>query len=181
MSERRRVYAATLVLLSLGIACRRARPIADPIPDVPLTQQRAVQRHDFDPGWPFEISAGTLGCSGGAVVFRTSGVTYALNDAARSRFASPDPIRVFQSAAPTNPLGRITQEERMRIFAASSACDRGDGAPQCRQRLRERAGLSDAELKQVDAEGVERRWPPLERERVPLDAVSAAGLRLCDK
>src|SRR5689334_11287135 len=97
--------------VALGCACSRTQTIADPIPDIPLAQQRTVLRRDFEPGWPFDVGIGTLGCSNGAVVFRTGGVTYALNDLARTRFASPDPIRAFQSAAPSTPLGRITQDQ----------------------------------------------------------------------
>jgi hypothetical protein len=179
MSSRFRRLA--LALVALSCACSRTRTIADPVPDIPLAQQRTVQRSDFDPGWPFDVATGTLACAQGAVVFRAAGVTYAVNDAARSRFAPADPIRVFQSVPPSNPLPRIKQNERMQIFAESSSCERGAGGLPCKQRLRERAGLSDAELQQIDAEGVERRWPPLTRAFVSLDRIAAEGGRLCNR
>src|SRR5689334_17688940 len=117
----RRVRQLSLGLVLMCCACSRTHTIADPIPDIPPTQQRTVQRFEFEPGWPFDVAAGTLGCVNGSVVFRAAGVTYALNDTARSRFPSPDPIRVFHSVPPTNPLSRITQDERMQIFAQSAS------------------------------------------------------------
>jgi hypothetical protein len=179
MNKPRRICGSIAGVLLLCSACGRTPPIANPIPGVPLSQQRTVHQYELDGDWPFEVAVGTLGCRTGAVMFRSGTVTYALNDAARSRFASPEAIRMFRSVPPSNPLRGITQNERMRIFADASACDRGPAALQCRQRLRERAGLSDADMKQIDAEGIERRWPPLQREWVPLDAIAAAGQRLC--
>jgi hypothetical protein len=165
----------------LAIGCAKSQTVVDPIPDIPISQQRTVQRHDFEPGWPFQVGTGTLGCRDGAVSFRAGGVTYALNDAARSRFPAAEPIRVFQSAAPSNPLARLKQDERMHIFAELAACDQSGSSLSCKQRLRERAGLSEAELKQIDDEGIERRWPPLKRDYVPLDSVLTAGRNLCNR
>lgn len=123
----------------------------------------------------------TLGCMASAVVFRTAGRSYAVNDAAKSRgLLAIDPIWAFQSEPPTNPLGRITQDERQRIFAASTACDaRQTETAACRERLRSAHNLSDADLKQIDVEGAERLWPPLERRHFSLEPIVEAGLKLC--
>ena len=42
-----------------------------------------------------------------------------------------------------------------------------------------RAQLTEAELEQVTAEGVERRWPPLKPNRQSLDPLLNVGARLC--
>ncbi len=151
--------------------------VADPIAGIAENQQRAVGRNDFPRRWPFTVGTGTLGCVDGALVFRASGVTYALNDAAASRgFASAEPIRLTQHLPPSNPLTRLTQERRTQIFSQSSACA---GSGRCRQRVRDAHALSDAELAQVEAEGQERRWPPLTPNRITLAPVIDAGMKLC--
>jgi hypothetical protein len=166
----------SLALLLAGCSGNASQTIQDPIPDVPLAQQRSVGRSDFRPRWPFTVGVGTLGCTSGAVLFRHGGLTYALNDAAASRgFGSVDPIRVSQSGPPSNPLGRLKQEHRMQIFAAAAVC----GTQSCAQQLRETHGISEAELKQIDVEGRERFWPPLSPRRMTLEPVVEAGLKLC--
>ncbi|HEX5474988.1 MAG TPA: DUF2511 domain-containing protein [Vicinamibacterales bacterium] len=155
--------------------------MTDPIAGIPPARQRAVNRTDFGWQWPFSVGLGTLGCSSGAVVFRAAGVTYALNDAARSRgYAPATPIRVaVPSAAPSHPLARLKQNERMQIFASITTCDHGVGPIVCRQRVRDSHGLSDADVRQVEAEGLERTWPPLVRPLRPLQPVVEAGVLLC--
>ena len=176
-------YARVFCVLALSSACSSggARTIADPIPDIPRNQQRTIDRSELGLSWPLSVGTGTLGCSSGAVVFRAGGVNYALNDAARSRsLAAVDPIWQFQSSGPpSNPLKGVNQDQRMRVFSESAACDRGADASICKQRLRATARLSEADLKQIEAEGVERRWPPLERPRIRIDPLVAAGLKLC--
>ena len=72
--------------------------------------------------WPLSIGGGTLAASR-APWFQTPGVTYALNEAARVRgFTAPDPIQLSQHRPPSNPLGTVKQEVRMRIFADARAC-----------------------------------------------------------
>lgn len=152
--------------------------VADPIAAIPHRQQRASARHEFPRVWPFTVGAGTLGCSSGAVVFRSAGVNYALNEAAEERgLPVPEPIRLTRQVAPSNPLGGLTQDRRVEIFAALAAC----GDARCTQRLRETHRLSEAELKQIEAEGTERRWPPLAPERISLAPVLEAGLKLCEE
>jgi hypothetical protein len=182
------LIAILIVIAGAAPACQRAdAPIRDPIPDIPTSQQRAVARTDFDWKWPFSIGQGTLGCADTAIVFRYDGRTYALNDAARSRgFAIVDPIWRWQaSGMPSDPLRRLSQEDRQRIFAELMTCE-GDGsigvrvqADQCRKRLAGLRGLTEPELTQISVEGHERLWNPLQRKRASLDPLLEAGKQLC--
>jgi hypothetical protein len=121
-----------------------------------------------------------------AVVFRFDGVTYAVNDSAKSRgFPSIEPIRLTQSSRwQRDLLKRLPQDQRKQIFARSTACERdaaGDpiGADQCKQRLRQASALSEPELKQIEVESLERLWPPLQPKRASLEPMIEAGLKLC--
>jgi hypothetical protein len=182
------VLFIAIMTIGASAACQRAdAPIRDPIPDIPLSQQRAVARTDFAWKWPFSIGHGTLGCTESAIVFRNEGRTYALNDAARSRgFALVDPIWRWQSSGlPRDPLTKLSQNDRQAVFAQLMACD-GDGSvdtrPQaslCKGNLARVRGLTEAELRQVSAEGHERLWPPLQRQRASLAPLVEAGQQLC--
>ena len=161
-------------------------PPHEPIPDVPPTQQRVVDRSHLLEEWPFSVRTGSLGCVSGAVVFRTGDVTYALNEAARARgLATPERIRVRAiSGPPKNPLRRVPQDTRMAIFAQTARCETTAGATsthaaQCKQRVRQSHGLSEADLKQIEAEAAERFWPPLGRPLMTLDPLVEMGLKLC--
>jgi hypothetical protein len=177
-----------IAMTGLAAACSTAEaPIRDPIPDIPVSQQRAVARTDFAWRWPFSIGHGTLGCADAAIVFRYEGRTYALNDTARSRgFAIVDPIWRWQaSGMPSDPLRRLSQEQRQRIFTELMACE-GDGsvavqaqADVCKKRLAGLRGLTEPELKQISVEGRERLWDPLKRERASLEPLIEAGRQLC--
>ena len=180
VQERRWRWGVTCgVLIAAACAGRGSeQSVADPIAAIPRDQQRAVSRDDFPRVWPFTVGVGTLGCTSGAVVFRSAGVSYALNEAAGERgFSVADPIRLTWRAAPSNPLGRLKQDRRVEIFAALAAC----GDDRCTQQLRQTHRLSEAELKQIEAEGVERRWPPLAPERISVAPVLDAGLKLCEE
>jgi hypothetical protein len=168
-----------LLLLACGGGSVR---VADPISDIPAAQQRVISRGELADAWPFVQGTGTLGCVSNAVAFRAQGVTYALNDGARARgYVRVDPIIVSRSVAPTNPLRRLRQDQRMQIFAGSEACkSRADGTG-CRAELTRVQHLSDDELAQIEAEGRERSWPPLMAPKMSLDAVLRAGLALCPK
>lgn len=171
-----------LLCLTLSACGGGAAPIGDPIPDIAASHQRRISRHDFADSWPFEPGTGTLGCIGEAVVFRAQGATYALNDTARARgYVSVDSIVVSQSKAPSNPLRRITQDERMRIFQASAGCSSSPDEAACTRRLAQSRGLSTEELAQVEAEGRERSWPPLSPPRRSTAAVLKAGAALCSR
>src|SRR5262249_20339843 len=125
--------AATVALSVLMLACSPAAgTVSDPVGDMPPGQQRTLSRVEIRDDWPFVPGAGTLACQDGAVAFRAGGSTYALNDAARARgYASIEPLRMTQSAPPTNPLRRLRQEERTRIFGELSACRTVADARQC--------------------------------------------------
>jgi hypothetical protein len=191
MSQRARtvhVIVIAIVIAGSSAACQGGdEPIRDPIPDIPVSQQRAVARTDFDWKWPFSIGHGTLGCIDAAIVFRYDGKTYALNDAARSRgFALVDPIwRVQGPGWPRDPLRKLAQDDRQTVFKQLMACE-GDGSVEtrsqaalCKQNLARTRGLSGPELQQINAEGHERLWPPLERERASLAPLLEAGQQLC--
>lgn len=173
-----RFSGIALVLLMLNGACRRTPGTGDSIAGIPETQQRNVSRHEFAFRWPFVAGTGTLGCMSGAVVFRANGVTYALNDAAEAQgFAPLTLARVTVDPGPRHPLARLKQDERTQIFSALEAC--GEHASACRQRLRNRYQLSSEELAQIEAEGVERHWPPLPPEYRSVAPLVQAGLQLC--
>jgi len=181
-----RSYGLMLIVLSSACGGQIPATAADRIGDIPITEQRAIDRGELGFRWPFTVGQGTLGCQSGAVVFRSAGVNYGVNDAAKARgYAAPDPIWRFRSEGPpTSPLGRIRQDERERIFRESSRCDEQPAAPgqaveNCRRNVREKYRLTDDELKQVEAEGRERLWPPLSPKHIDLAPLLEAGMKLC--
>jgi uncharacterized protein DUF2511 len=179
MTSLLRTAAAALSVLL--IACgSSSQPVSDPIAGMPAGQQRTISRVDFQDDWPFVPGVGTLACQDGAVVFRAAGVTYALNERGRAQgYPAVDPLRVTQSAAPSNPLRRLRQEERTQIFAELASCKTAGNAPQCRQRIADRHGLAADEVPQIEVEGNERRWPPLVPQLKSFQKVLDAGLDLC--
>lgn len=182
----RRALAMAWVSVPLAAAaCGPGANLADPIPEIPRAQQRTIDRSELRWQWPFTVGTGTLGCVDGAIVFRSTGTSYALNDLARSRgFASNESIRqIGASGPPSNPLSRLTQADRERIFAESIACERSPaqlvGTEGCKRRLLDVWHVGAEELTQIETEGRERLWPPLQRKPLPLDAVLSAGSKLC--
>ena len=164
--------------------CTRQTPtIADPVEGVPLAQQRTIDRNELGYKWPFDPGTGTIACDGGALFFRASGTTYALSRGAGTRgYADIDTIRRPQgSGPPSDPVSRLTQEERMKIFAQSSACggESANRASDCKARLRTRSNISESELTRVETEGAERYWPPLEPPLMSLEALTDAARQLC--
>jgi hypothetical protein len=182
-----RVFGGVLcMVLCISCSSGNGRQPAEPIPNVPDDQQRTISRSELDWRWPFRVGTGTVGCLSGAVVFRANGVDYALNDAAKARgFSAVDSIWLTQhSGPPRNPFKGMKQDQRMQVFARVAACRAG--APggqvaeaQCRQRVRDAHQLNDDQLKQIEAEGEERRWPPLPAQRKDLGPLLEAGQRLC--
>jgi hypothetical protein len=184
-----RAVIAALAAVALA-ACGRQQPaVADPVEGIPLAQQRTITRNEIGYKWPFEMGVGTIACDGGALFFRTAGTTYALSRGAGTRgYASVDAIRREQgSGPPSDPVSRLTQDARIKLFAQASACDsdaRAAGSPraaECRARLRERHGLSEGELTKIEAEGVERNWPPLPPIQMSLDPIVDAARPLCPR
>lgn len=142
--------------------------------------EREVDRSEFRFQWPFAIGAGRLSCDSGAVMLHAAGVTYGLNDEARRRgLPSPAPILMTQHRPPANPLSRVPQGDRERVFSTALGCDGAKEPASCRSRVRERYGLSEAELDQVMTEGHERQWPPLPPKTMSVEPIVEAGLRLC--
>ena len=178
-------FVCALCVVSCG---RPAPPPVEIIAEIPAAQQRVVDRSELLEDWPLSVSTGSLGCVSEAVVFRTGGVTYALNDRARTRgFAIPEPLRVRAiSGLPTNPLPRVPQDTRMAIFERAAQCDAmsktsPERTADCKRRLQQSHALSEADLKQIEAEGVERYWSPLVRPLMTLDPLVEMGLKLCGR
>lgn len=180
MPMSRIMLLAWLPSLLLTACGGRDLRVEDRIPDIPASQQMAILRRELMDRWPFIPAEGALGCLTDAVVFRAGAVTYALNDQARSRgYAPADPIVLTTPGPPSNPPGRIKQDERMRVFAASDACRVRAEPVLCRQELARAHTLTADELAQIEVEGRERSWPPLPRHPRSLAPVLEAGLALC--
>ena len=181
---RRRVWITAGYGALVLASCDKSTPaIAEPVEGIPLAQQRTIDRNELGYKWPFDAGTGTIACDGGALFFRTGGTTYALSRGAGTRgYAGIDAIRRTQgSGPPSDPVSRVTQEERMKIFAQSSACsnERPASVAECKARLRTRSNLSETELTRVEAEGAERYWPPLKPPLMSLDALTDAAKQLC--
>ena len=73
----------------------------------------------------------------------------------------------------------------MKPFAQSSACGiANDNAAmrrvaECKARIREANKLTESDLARIDAEGVERFWPPLKPPLMSLDPIVDAARQLC--
>jgi len=175
--RQRLASAGCAAVIWLSGCSGRSQAVRDPIAGIPEHQQRTVTRSDFDWRWPFAVGTGTLVCDSGAVVFRSGGTNYALNDAASARgYTRLQDIWLDRTGGPpSNPLGRLKQETRVQIFAQAAGCR----APVCRDRIRAQHAVSEQELAQIEAEGQERFWPPLERPRRSLAPLLEAGLKLC--
>jgi hypothetical protein len=69
------------------------------------------------------------------------------------------------------PSKRLTVQQRKDIFLdLVQTQDSGDiSVPQSRQTVTKRFGISDTQLRQIEEEGLEHEWPPLN------EAVQKAG------
>jgi hypothetical protein len=68
----------------------------------------------------------------------------------------------------------------MDAFASMVHCQARNQADRaCEGAVLARFGLSSEEWALIDAEGDERKWPPLTRGLMPLDAMITAGRALC--
>jgi len=184
--------ASRIPLLIAGLAvaagCHgKPAPVDDPVPGIPATQQRTISRNEIGYKWPFSVGVGTIACDGGALAFRAGGTTYALSRGAGTRaYANIDAIRQVQgSGPPSDPLPGVNQDVRMKLFAESYGCGTGGDsaamrrAAECKARLREANKLTESDLTRIDAEGVERFWPPLKPPLMSLDPVADAARQLC--
>ena len=185
----RALLAVSVVAVALG-ACRARTPaVADPVEGVPLAQQQTITRSDLAHKWPFTSGTGTIACDGGALFFRSGGITYALGRSAGTRgYANVDEIRLPEgSGPPSDPVSRITQDERMKVFVRLADC----GTPSstrgaatvaaCRARVQERSALTADELARIEAEGVERNWPPRPRQLMSVEPVVDLARQLCPR
>jgi hypothetical protein len=153
--------------------------VADPIEGISPARQETVTRARFGFEWPLSPGKGTLACAdGGVILFRAGGVTYVVQGR-RPGAADITPIRMNEpSALPSHPVKRLTQDVRMEAFAALTRCTAGQ-ADACTAVVRDRFGLTAEEARLIEAEGRERRWPPLARGLMPLDPLVQAGRALC--
>src|SRR4029453_1646205 len=124
MVRRQAWIAAAIGTIAVSGCSKQCTTVAEPLEGIPLTQQRTIDRNELGYKWPFDVGTGTIACDGGALFFRAGGTTYALSRGAGTRgYADIDAIRRVQgSGPPSDPVARLTQDERMKIFAQSSAC-----------------------------------------------------------
>jgi hypothetical protein len=181
---RARLLLTVTLAATAATGCRDTRPtVDDPMPGVPLTQQRTISHSDLGHEWPFTVGTGTIVCDAGALSFRGGGATYALSQGAGTRgLANVNAIRQRQgSGPPSDPVKGITQDVRMKIFAEASACGAAADAVSraCKVRVRERYRLAESDLARIEAEGAERYWPPLERPFMSLEPVITRARQLC--
>jgi hypothetical protein len=173
--------------MSMGRCGRSVDTIANPIAGVPLTQQRTINRAELGFKWPFDVGTGTIACAGGEVFFRSGGSTYALTKGVGTDgYPNVDALRRVQgSGPPSDPVSRLTQDMRMKLFAQVSGCAAAGGsadsprARECRTRTRERSGVSESELAKIEAEGEERNWPPRPPVLMSVEPVIDAARQLC--
>jgi len=176
------VLATTAVVAG----CRDTRPpVEDPMPGVPLTQQKTISHNDLGHEWPFTVGTGTVVCDAGALSFRAGGTAYALSQGAGTRgLANIDAVRRRQgSGPPSDPVSSVKQDDRMKIFAAASECGASGAVDAisraCRARIRERYRLQESDLARIEAEGAERYWPPLQLPFMSLDPIITRARQLC--
>jgi hypothetical protein len=176
----RRHLTTCAVLIGIG-ACGRSVSLSDPVDGIALSRQRTISRAELGFRWPLTVGVGTLACDdAGSILFRTQHITYVLSGRGTT-FADIQPLRsVEPSPPPSNPLRRLTQTDRGTAFREVTRCASSTGnRDPCRRSVRQRFVLSEQELAQIEAEGHERKWPPLTRELMPLDPLIAQGRQLC--
>jgi len=174
---RRIFFFAALALLA---ACGTHDRVSDPVAGIPLARQQTISRAQLGFRWPLSPGTGTVACAeDGVILFRTGGVTYVVQGD-RTRGTDIVPLRMPEpSSLPSNPVRRLTQNVRMDAFASLQRCRSNTDQEACSQAVQERFGLSADEARLVEAEGQERRWPPLARGLMPLEPLADAGRALC--
>jgi len=174
--------ALTSCALLCAAACGSRQTIADAIPGLPVNHQRTVSRAEFGFRWPLSVGVGVLGCDPPqTILFRTQGTTYELSGDPH-RGSDIAPLRLDEpSGPPSNPIRRLKQDDRMRAFALGSGCAAHPSDTPCIDNTLQRLGLSRDDWMLIDAEGKERRWPPLTRDLMSLESLLAAGRDLCAK
>ena len=186
-AARLRTRSVAVALAMMAVAgCRETRPaVEDPLPGVPLTQQKNLTQSDLGHEWPFTVGTGTIVCDAGALSFRAGGTTYALSQGAGTRgYVNINAVRRRQgSGPPSDPVSGVTQDLRMKIFAQAAECGAAADAVSraCKARIRERYRLPESDLTRIEAEGAERYWPPLELPFMSLDPVIDRARQLCSQ
>jgi hypothetical protein len=170
------------VSVALLIACGSQRRASDLIEGIPGSRQQTISRGQLGFRWPLNAGTGTLACADDRVIlFRSSGVTYVVQGKRRGA-ADVAPLRIPEpSTPPSDPVKRLTQDARMAAFASIEQCRSKAAASPCVRDVQTRFNLTAEESRRVEVEGQERRWPPLERPLMSLDALIEAGRALCDR
>jgi hypothetical protein len=179
---RARLTWTSVAAVALLTACGTRDGVSDPIEGISLAHQKTISRAQFGFRWPLSPGTGTLACAAdGVILFRTGGVSYIVSGS-RPGAAEITPLRVAQpSPLPSHPAKRLTQNVRMEAFASLERCASSDQTDACSRGVQERFGLSTEEARLIDAEGQERRWPPLDRDLMSLDPLLSAGRALCNR
>lgn len=147
-----------------------------------------IARSDAPASWPFIFEAGELRCQRLdaqrlAVLLIAEGQTYGLNGTAKGAgHPAADPV-----VKPRGPLGniepvsRVAEPSRRRIFAELVGCEDSGGGTACKEALRRRERLSEVEFKTISNEGLVSSWPPL-APPPPMDVSPfiRRGLALCE-
>jgi hypothetical protein len=178
MSGRILSFAAIALLAACGSQDR----VSEPIDDIRPVRQKTITRAQLGFEWPLSPGIGTLACpDDGAILFRTGGVIYGVSGS-HPGAADITPLRVHEpSPLPSNPVRRVTQNVRMDAFALLERCRASGQEDACSRSVQERFGLSGEEARLIQAEGQERRWPPLARNLMSLEPLVAQGRALCDR
>jgi hypothetical protein len=69
----------------------------------------------------------------------------------------------------------------MDAFALLERCRASGQEDACSRSVQERFGLAGVDARLIQAEGQERRWPPLARNLMSLEPLVAQGRALCDR
>jgi hypothetical protein len=89
--------------------------------------QKQIKESDFGEEWPFTVKSGTVECTSDtyAVIFKSGGVSYALNDAARKSEMYVDINSILKSD--TNYYGKEVRMDMSPIeFEGLKLCNRGN-------------------------------------------------------
>lgn len=161
---------------------------ASPAAPAPRVDTMRISHAEATEGWPFTFEAGELRCQRIdaqrlAVLLIADGRTYGLNGTARDAgHPSADAVTKPRGALGNiEPVGRLPEPSRRRIFTELVRCEDSDGVSACKEAVRRRERLSEVEFKAISNEGILASWPPLP----PPPAMDVSpfirrGLALCE-
>ena len=163
----------------------------DPRPEQPAVgaHERSVASTDFGSAWPLTVDQGILACvDGSSVIFKASGITYAVNGRARGRLAEQS-WREVEAITKTAQLtgvpsvARLDVPTRREIFRRYLECEDAKSSRAisegCKRALQASHHVSAQELSIISTEGLSHSWPPLKPIYVSLQPLITAGLALC--